>query len=110
MSENGIELPSDKALAAKELAAKELTAKALDARSQETTRRLEMGRIGAFLGGRDNAVIYLAWFVIIGASAGATILAILDPALRPDMEKALVGLMISALGFMFGSSGRRERE
>jgi len=65
-------------------------------------KAMEMGKIGIWFGSRDNAVVYLAWSVILLAIIGGTVLAVVDSSLRPDMGKALAALAISALGYMFG--------
>jgi hypothetical protein len=51
---------------------------------------------------------YLVALVVVLSALGTIIIAILEPTLRPDAFKALAALGLSALGYMFGSIGRRE--
>jgi hypothetical protein len=84
---------------------KELAKFQLQAQTQHAARQQDIGKMGAFFGSRDNAVIYLAWSIIILGIIGGTILAVIDPDVRGDMAKAFAALTISALGYMFGRSG-----
>jgi hypothetical protein len=69
-----------------------------------------MGKIGRWFGARDNAVIYLAFIVILLAIIGAIALAIKDTGLAPDLLKALLALALSALGFMFGAGTSHRKD
>jgi len=95
---NKFELPQDPKLAGKVL------------ENEYASRLAEMGKIGVWLGSRDHAVIYIAGIVIVVSIIAALILALSDDghsAVRADMAKAFAALALSALGYMFGSSGRR---
>jgi len=82
----------------------------LQAQSQRAARQQEIGKMGAFFGSRDNAVVYLAMIIIVLAVIGGVVLAILDATLRGDMGKALAALALSALGYMFGSGAIRRND
>jgi len=72
-------------------------------------KELDMGKIGAFFGSRDNAVIYIAAAVIVLSMIGGALMVLpdtLSPA-RADMAKAFGALAFSALGYMFGSISSR---
>jgi hypothetical protein len=68
-----------------------------------------MGKMGMWFGSRDNAVIYIAALVFLISIMGCFLLALSDSSspLRADMAKVLAALALSALGYMFGSSSRR---
>jgi hypothetical protein len=91
-----LDLPSDKTLATK----------IIEAEHEHASRVVEMGKIGQLLGSRENAVIYLAAFVIMISVIAGAVLAYVEASLRPDMAKACAAIAISALGYMFGSGGR----
>jgi hypothetical protein len=93
---NRIELPNDK----------ELARKLITAQTELEAKRADMGKVGVLLGSKDNASIYLAAFVILVAVAGGTILAVYEPALRPDLGKAFIALALMAAGYMFGAVRR----
>ena len=77
------------------------------AQSQSVQQRQEMGRVGEFLGSRDNAVIYIALAVILLSVISSVVLACFEPnPLRSDLIKALASLAVSTVGFMFGSLRR----
>lgn len=63
---------------------------------------MEIGTIGRFFGSRDNALVYLAWIIVVVALISSTIIAIMDASLRPDLTKAIAALAIAALSYMFG--------
>jgi hypothetical protein len=70
----------------------------------------EMGRIGAWLGSRDNAVIYIAALVALISLIAAALLAAYDSPsspLRGDMAKTFAAIALSALSYIFGSTSRR---
>ena len=92
-----LELPTDTKLAGKLIEA------------EHASRIAEMGRVGVWLGSRDNAVVYIAAGIVVLSMIGAVILALPDSPsqLRSDIAKGLAALGLSALGYMFGSSGRR---
>jgi len=95
---NKFELPQDPKLAGKVL------------ETEHAARIAEMGRLGIWFGSRDTAIIYIAGLVILISILAALFLALGDDghsAVRADMAKAFAALAFSALGYMFGSSGRR---
>jgi hypothetical protein len=94
MSDNKLELPADKALAAKVIAAQSL----------ENAARLDMGKIGEWFGSRHTASIYLAAMIIFLAGIALVIFACIEPSLRSDTEKALIALVTLAAGYIFGAS------
>jgi hypothetical protein len=70
----------------------------------------EMGRIGTWLGSRDNAVIYIAALVALISLIAAALLAAYDSSsspLRGDMAKTFAAIALSALSYIFGSTSRR---
>jgi hypothetical protein len=71
-------------------------------------KAMDMGRIGVWLGSRENAVIYIALAVIVLSMVGATIMVLINTPTSTDLAKAFGALAISALGYMFGSIGRRD--
>ena len=89
---NKIELPKDRTLATK----------VIDSESAKDLEAMRLGKIGVYLGSRENAMTYLTWALIILCVLGATCLGIGNDSLRPDVVKALLALAISALGYMFG--------
>jgi hypothetical protein len=72
-------------------------------------KAMELGRIGYWLGSRDNAVIYIAAAVIVLSMIVATIMVLINTPASADLAKAFGALAISALGYMFGSIGRRDK-
>jgi len=89
------ELPTDPKIAGRVLEAERASA--------------EMGRIGTWLGSRDNAVIYIAAVVALISLIAAALLAAYDSSspLRGDMAKTFAAIALSALPYMFGSTSRR---
>jgi hypothetical protein len=65
-------------------------------------KAMDLGKIGVWLGSRENAATYLAAATIFFAGAAAVALSVSDPSLRPDTVKALLSLTILAAGYMFG--------
>jgi hypothetical protein len=70
-------------------------------------RAMEIGRVGYWLGTRDNAIIYIAAGVIMLAILGACLMAWINTPVSDEMAKAFAALALSALGYMFGSVGRQ---
>jgi hypothetical protein len=68
----------------------------------------EMGIVGRLLGSRDNAVIYLAFIVILLGGIGAVVVGANN--WGTDLVKGLLGLAISALGFMLGAGAAHRRD
>jgi hypothetical protein len=97
-SGNQVEVPDPHELRKMELANEQV--------SRE--RAMEMGKIGTWLGSRENAVIYIAAAVIVLSMIGATIMVLINTPTSGDLAKAFGALAISALGYMFGSIGRRD--
>ena len=68
----------------------------------------ELGGFGRLFGSRENAPIYIAgilgFIALVGAIA-VGILASVSPD-KSDLVKALVGIVIAALSFIGGASGR----
>ena len=91
-----IELPTDAKLAAKVIEADRASA--------------EMGMIGTFLGARHNAVVYIAFVIVVLSGAAALWLALAEPTspLKADIAKAFAALALSALGYGFGANSRRD--
>jgi hypothetical protein len=92
---NRYELPTDPKLAGKVIEAERASA--------------EMGRVGSWLGSRENAIIYIAFIIILFSMVACLWLALADPTspLKQDMAKAFAALAISTVGYMFGSNSRR---
>ena len=76
--------------------------------TEHASKDAEKGKIGVWLGSRDNAVVYLAAVLIIIAVITSGVLAVYEPSLRADTGKALLALALSALGFMFGAGSRQK--
>ena len=97
---NRFELPKDPQIATKII------------ETEHAGKVAEMGRIGVWLGSRENAIIYITGTVILVSIIAAAILAAGDDghsSAREDLVKAFAALALSALGYMFGSMGQRER-
>ncbi len=69
-------------------------------------KAMEIGRVGYWLGGRDNAILYIAAGIIMLAIVGACLMAWINTPVSDEMAKAFAALALSALGYMFGSVGR----
>jgi hypothetical protein len=71
---------------------------------KQKARETEIGKIGRWLGSRDNAVIYLAAAVLAFAIVMATIISIWEPMVRAEVVKALITIATLAAGVMAGAS------
>jgi len=67
-------------------------------------KAMEIGRVGYWLGSRDNAIIYIAAGVILLGMIGAGVMVWINTPASNDMAKAFAALALSALGYMFGSA------
>ncbi len=71
----------------------------------------ELGMLGRFFGSRDNAptnIASVAVLLFIFLLALASILPLADGVDRDDLIKTVCALLLSSLGYLFGSaSGRR---
>jgi hypothetical protein len=68
------------------------------------SKAMDLGKIGVWLGSRENASIYLAAITILFSGSAAVGFAVVDPTIRPDIAKSLLGIAILAAGYMFGAS------
>ena len=75
-----------------------------DARIELEREAQNMGRIGYWLGSRDNARIYIATGVLLFALTIYGVAAYFDPGLRADFGKVLAAVAIGSLGFLGGSA------
>lgn len=70
----------------------------------------ELGKLGTFFGSKEHAPIYLAGILgllsLVGA-IGVGIFAAETPG-KADLIKALIGIVIAALSFIGGASGRSQ--
>jgi len=65
-------------------------------------KQLDMGKIGAWFGSRENAALYFAGTVVIMALLGLGVIAFVEPAMRPDLVKILGAVVIGTLGYICG--------
>ncbi|MEH2498558.1 hypothetical protein V1294_005037 [Bradyrhizobium sp. AZCC 1678] len=67
----------------------------------------ELGRLGSIFGSKEQAPIYFAGLLMVVASVGFCIVAVCPTTPeKSDALKALGGIIIAALTFLGGASGR----
>ena len=62
----------------------------------------KIGAVGAFLGTRENAVLYITSFIIILVLALLGTLMFIDEVLRPEILKIFGAMGLAAIGFIGG--------
>lgn len=92
MPDNKIELPTDRRLATK----------IVEAQTLQAMRSIEMGTIGKFFGSRENAALYLTSGLMLTATIGLAVLAVVHPDARGELTRVLAAVVIGALGFIGG--------
>jgi len=62
----------------------------------------EIGKVGAVLGARENAALYIAGIFLLATVGILGLVMIFDPALRPDVVATLSTVVAAALGYIGG--------
>jgi hypothetical protein len=66
----------------------------------------DMGRVGLWLGSRDNAAMYFAALIALIVSVFLGVLAVVDISIRGDIVKLFAGIAVAAMGFLGGKGHR----
>ncbi len=71
-----------------------------DIQLKMTAQRI--GTVGTYLGTRENAVLYLASFIVIVDLLLLGTLMVIDETLRPDILKIVGAIGLASIGFIGG--------